>query len=167
MRTTWSAPVAGKPRPAWTPPAGRKQALAELEHLLGFHISLAHTAIKAHFQIHSAALGLTHKQIAILWLVDGCPGIIQTDLARMLRVKRATIWAMVGRLCARDMLERPGTDEMDARHVALNLTDHGRDVLKMARQEIDRHEAWVKQPFSAEEQRLIVRLMTRLHERPV
>ena len=158
--------MANEARSIGTPPAGHRQALAELEQLLGFHISLAHTAIKAHFQSRSPALGLTHKQIAILWLVDGCPGIIQTDLARMLRVKRATIWAMVGRLCARDLLERPGTDEVDARHVALTLTGRGREILDRAKQAILRHESWVKQPFSAEEQRTIVRLMTRLHERP-
>jgi len=158
--------VANEARSAWAPPAGHRQALGELEQLLGFHISLAHTAIKAHFQGHFSALGLTHKQIAILWLVDGCPGSIQMELAKMLGVKRATMWAMVGRLCARGLLERPGTDEVDARHVALILTPLGREVLGRARQAILRHEAWVKQPFSAEEQRTIVRLMTRLHERP-
>ena len=92
-------------RRRWRPTA---RALAELQQLIGFHISLANTAIKAHFQSNSAALGLTQKQIAILWLVDGCPGIIQVDLARMLRVKRATMSGMVGRLCERRLLERPG-----------------------------------------------------------
>ena len=158
--------MADELRSASSAPADHRQALAELEQLPGFHISLAHTAIKARFQRHSPALGLTQKQIAILWLVDGCPGIIQTDLARLLRVKRATIWAMVGRLCARDLLERPGTDEVDARHVALILTDSGREILGRAKQAIHRHEAWVRQPFSAEEHRTIIRLMTRLHDRP-
>ena len=149
-----------------SPAGGHAHALAELQQLLGFHISLAYTAVKAHFQRHSAALGLTQKQIAILWLVDGCPGTIQSDLARMLRVKRATMWAMVGRLCARNLLERPGTDEADARHVALTLTGEGRDVLRQAKQAIFRHEEWVKQHFDSGEQRAIVRLMTKLHQRP-
>lgn len=149
------------------PPAGGyAQAMAELHQLLGFHISLAYTAVKAHFQSHSAALGLTQKQIAILWLVDGSPGMIQSDLARMLNVKRATMWAMVGRLCARNLLERPGTDEADARHVALTLTDQGRDVLRQAKQAIFHHEEWVKQHFDPGEQRAIARLMTKLHQRP-
>jgi DNA-binding MarR family transcriptional regulator len=157
--------VADEARSAAPAPAYDRRALAELEQLPGFHISLAHTAIKARFQRHSRSLGLTQKQIAILWLVDGSPGIIQTDLARMLRVKRATIWAMVERLCARELLERPGTDEVDARHVALTLTERGREILGRAKLAIHRHEAWVGQPFSEEEHRTIIRLMTRLHER--
>jgi DNA-binding MarR family transcriptional regulator len=152
--------------PAPLPESGPPHALAELRQLLGFHISLAHTAVKAHFQNHSLALGLTQKQIAILWLVDGCPGVIQSDLARMLRVKRATMWAMVGRLCARDLLERPGTDEADARHVALKLTGTGRDVLRRSKQAILQHETWVKQHFDGAEQRAVVRLMTKLYQRP-
>ena len=140
--------------------------MTELQDLIGFHISLAHTAIKAHFQSSSAALGLTQKQIAILWLVGGCPGIIQSDLARMLRVKRATMWGIVGRLCERNLLERPGTDGVDARHVALELTGTGRDVLRRARQAILRHEAWLKQHYSPAEQRAVVALMAKLYRGP-
>jgi DNA-binding MarR family transcriptional regulator len=147
-------------------PADQRQAMAELQDLIGFHISLAHTAIKAHFLNHATALSLTQKQIAILWLVGRCPGIIQSDLARMLRVKRATMWGIVGRLCERDLLERPGTDGVDARHVALELTDTGRDILCQAKQAILYHEAWLKQPFGAEEQQAIARLMAKIYERP-
>ena len=146
-------------------PADQRRAMAELRELTGFHISLAHTAIKGHFQGHEASLDLTQKQIAILWLIGGCPGIIQSDLARMLRVKRATMWGMVGRLCDRDLLERPGTDGVDARHVALKLTDGGREILGRARQAILRHEAWLKQLLSPDEQQTIARLMAKIHER--
>ena len=146
------------------PLAGKQDnGLAALEQLLGFHISLANTTIKAHFQGQSAALGLTHKQIAILWLVDAQDGMIQSDLARTLRVKRATMWGMVGRLCARGLLERPGTDETDARHVALTLTKAGRDLLARARQAIFRHEEWLKQHFDAHERRAITNLMARIY----
>jgi DNA-binding MarR family transcriptional regulator len=161
----WIVPVTGEPNPNSRMPAGHVQALAELERLLGFHISLAHTAIKAHFQSHFRAVGLTQKQIAILWLIDSCPDIIQSDLARMLRVKRAAMWAMVGRLCTRNLLERLDAEGVDARHVALKLTSAGSCVLGRAKQAILRHEAWVKQGFAPEEQRAVARLMTKLHGR--
>lgn len=149
--------------PAAAPaPAG---AMAELELLLGFHISLANTAIKAHFQLHDAGLGLTQKQIAILWLLDGCPAIVQSELARRLGVKRATMWAMIGTLCTRGLLERRGHGNADARHVALKLTSEGREVLAAARGAIARHEEWVKQPFDAAEQRLLAELMARIYRR--
>jgi len=146
-------------------PAGQRRVMAELEGLVGFHISLANTAIKAHFQNQSVALGLTHKQIAILWIVGGCPGIIQSDLARMLRVKRATMWGMVGRLCERGLLERPGSEGVDARHVALTLTETGRDVLAQARQAVLLHETWIKGHFTAQELATIAKLMTKIHQR--
>src|SRR3954463_5954900 len=139
----WSGREMTDDLPGSPTPADQGRVMAELERLLGFHISLANTAIKAHFQSQSVALGLTHKQIAILWIVGGCPGIIQSDLARMLQVKRATMWGMVGRLCERDLLERPGSEGVDARHVALTLTENGRDVLAQAKEAILHHEDWV------------------------
>lgn len=148
---------------AQRPGGSQENGLAELEQLLGFHISLANTTIKAHFQGQSAALGLTHKQIAILWLIDAQDGTIQSELARALRVKRATMWGMVGRLCARGLLERPGTDETDARHVALKLTEAGRDLLARAKQAIFRHEEWLKRHFDAHERRAITNLMARIY----
>ena len=153
--------------PGSTMSADQRSAMAELQDLTGFHISLAHTAIKAHFLRHAAALSLTHKQIAILWLVGRCPGTIQSDLARMLRVKRATMWGIVGRLCDRGLLERPGTDGVDARHVALKLTEAGHEMLGRAKQAILRHEAWLQQPFGADELETIARLMAKIYERPV
>ena len=72
------------------------------------HISLAELAIKAHFQKNFAHLGLTQKQIAVLWLVNSCPGIIQVDIARMLRVQRATVAGVVTILTARGLLRRTG-----------------------------------------------------------
>ena len=145
--------------------ADQNRALAELQQLIGFHISLANTAIKSHFQSHFSFLKLTQKQIAILWLVDGCPGIIQVDLARHLRVKRATMSAMVGVLADRGLVARCERKEGDPRHVALNLTAGGKSLLGEARRAIARHEAWVRQHFSLAEQRTIAVLMARLYSR--
>ena len=153
-------------RPATPSAHEQSRAMAELRQLLGFHISLANTAVKAHFQKQSEGLGLTQKQIAILWLLDGCPGIIQVDLAKMLGVKRATMWATIGTLCARALLERRASGGEDARHVALTLTPEGRAVLRRAKLATARHEAWVKEVFSSDEQRTLAALMSRLYHRP-
>jgi DNA-binding MarR family transcriptional regulator len=145
-------------------PPDPARALAGLRELIGFHVSLANTAIKAHFQKNFAGLGLTQKQIAVLWLVDGCPGIIQVDLARMLRVKRASISAMVRGLCARGLMARKGPGDVDARHVPLTLTSAGESALCEAKRAIESHEAWVKEHYSRAEQRTIAALMTKLHQ---
>jgi DNA-binding MarR family transcriptional regulator len=83
----------------------------------------------------------------------------------MLRVKRATMWGMVGRLCERGLLERPGSKGVDARHVALMLTETGRDLLGQARQAVLHHETRIKAHFTAQELATIAKLMTKIHQR--
>jgi len=146
------------------PGKSQSGALAELQQLIGFHLSLATTAVKSHFRSHHSGLGLTQKQIAILWLIDGCPGIIQVELARHLHVKRATMSAMVDVLSGRGLLARHAPGEVDARHVPLRLTDAGRKALGEAKRAIADHEAWVKRHFSAAERRAIAEYMKRLYE---
>ena len=144
-------------------PADQQRALAELERIMGFHISLAELAIKAHFQKNYAHLGLTQKQIAVLWLVNSCPGIIQVDIARMLRVQRATIAGVVTILTARGLLRRAGPGTEDARHVPLELTDEGRAALTESKVAIEKHENWVKQRLTAADQRAIATLMGKIY----
>ena len=154
--------VAG-PGPDEALPADQARALAELEQIMGFHISLAELAIKAHFQKNYAKLGLTQKQIAVLWLVDSCPGIIQVDIARMLRVQRATIAGVVPILTARGLLRRAGPGSEDARHVPLELTEEGRAALAESKVAIEKHENWVKQRLTAADQRAIATLMGKIY----
>jgi DNA-binding MarR family transcriptional regulator len=149
--------------PADALPTDQARALAELEQIMGFHISLAELAIKAHFQKNYAHLGLTQKQIAVLWLVNSCPGIIQVDIARMLRVQRATIAGVVTILTARGLLRRAGPGTEDARHVPLELTEEGRAALTESKTAIERHENWVKQRLTAADQRAIASLMGKIY----
>lgn len=157
------APEVAGPGPDEALPADQQRALAELEQIMGFHISLAELAIKAHFQKNYAQLGLTQKQIAVLWLVDSCPGIIQVDIARMLRVQRATIAGVVTILTARGLLRRAGPGTEDARHVPLELTEEGRAALTESKVAIERHENWVKQRLTAADQRAIATLMGKIY----
>jgi DNA-binding MarR family transcriptional regulator len=148
----------------WSPAAG-PPAMAELERLIGFHVSMANLAVKGHFQKHFfPGLGLTQKQIAVLWLVDGSPGIVQVDLAKLLGVKRASMSAMANILRARGLVEQQGQGSVDARHVPLQVTSRGRKMLEEAKRAIERHEAWVKQHYSPSEQRAVATLMRKLYQ---
>jgi DNA-binding MarR family transcriptional regulator len=153
-----SAP--GRQKPADEPPA-----MAELRKLIVFHISLASLTVKGHFQKHFfPELGLTQKQVAVLWLVDGSPGIIQVELARLLGVKRASMLAMANILRARGLIEQQGPGTLDARHVPLQVTSRGRETLSRARRAIERHEAWVKQHYTPGERLAVATLMRKLYE---
>jgi len=137
--------------------------IGEIRDIVGFHLRLAHGAVYRHFTETFTDLGLTQKQVSVLWLVDDHPGIAQTGLAQRMRMDRATTMAIVNRLEARDLLER-GKSETDGRKQTLNLTGAGRAMLATAKEAIRSHEDWLKSRYTAREVNILIELLTRLHE---
>lgn len=137
--------------------------IGAINDILGFHIRLAHGACLRHFTETFSDLDLTQKQVSVLWLVDDHPGIAQTELARRLRMDRATTMAIINRLQARHYLKRDRSPT-DGRKQALFLEPAGVTVLARAKQAIGEHEAWVKSRFSDKEVRTLLELLTRIHE---
>lgn len=136
--------------------------LGSLDAILGLHLRLAHGAVQRHFAEHAAPLGLTQKQVSVLWLADEQPGIAQTDLARRLQMDRATTMAIVHSLEKLGLLARGRAT--DARRVALSLTREGHKSLADAREAIAAHEAWLRARFTAAEARALVALLRRIHD---
>jgi DNA-binding MarR family transcriptional regulator len=135
--------------------------LGALDDILGLHLRLAHGAVQRHFAEHFADLGLSQKQVSVLWLTEAQPGIAQTDLARRLQMDRATTMAIVHALERRGLLARGRG--ADARRVALSLTTEGSDLLAQARAAIARHEGWLRGKFSAAETATLFELLRRIH----
>jgi DNA-binding MarR family transcriptional regulator len=146
-----------------TPPIEGDDDIGEIRNIVGFHIRLAHGAVYRHFTETFTDLDLTQKQVSVLWLVDDHPDIAQTDLAHRMRMDRATTMAIINRLEARDLLIR-GKSETDGRKQTLNLTDAGREMLRVAKQAILDHENWLKSRFSEKEVTKLIELLTRIHE---
>ncbi len=145
------------------PPVDGDDDIGEIRNIVGFHIRLAHGAVYRHFTETFSNLDLTQKQVSVLWLVDDHPDIAQTDLAHRMRMDRATTMAIVNRLEARGYLVR-GKSETDGRKQTLNLTDAGREMLRVAKQAILEHENWLKSRFSDKEISKLIELLTRIHE---
>lgn len=133
-----------------------------LREILGFHIRLAHGAVVRHFGEHFSELGLTQKQVSVLWLAHDTPGLAQTDLARRLQMDRATTMGIVHALERRHLLKR-GPAQDDKRRIALSLTGQGEAILAEARCAIESHEAWLKGFFTASEIRKLIILLDRIH----
>ncbi len=146
-----------------TPPIEGDDDIGEIRNIVGFHIRLAHGAVYRHFTETFTDLDLTQKQVSVLWLIDDHPDIAQTDLAHRMRMDRATTMAIVNRLEARELLVR-GKSETDGRKQTLNLTDQGREMLRVAKQAIIEHENWLKSRFSEKEVAKLIELLTRIHE---
>lgn len=136
--------------------------IGDLDEILGFHLRLAYGAIYRHFMETFAGLGLTQKQVSVLWLVNDNPGIAQTDLARRLRMDRATTMGIVNRLQNRRFLLR-GRSDSDRRRQTLTLTAAGKAALVDAREAIAAHERWLKARFTAREVDTLTELLARIH----
>jgi len=146
-----------------TPHVDGDEDIGEIRNIVGFHIRLAHGAVYRHFTERFAHIDLTQKQVAVLWLVGDHPDIAQTDLAKRMRMDRATTMAIVNRLESRDYLLR-GKSRSDGRKQTLNLTAAGRKALLISKRAIQQHEQWLKSRFSKKETDTLIELLGRIHE---
>lgn len=140
-----------------------------LGDVLGLHVRLAHGAIQRHFAETSGEVGLTQKQISVLWLVADWPGtepsqpdIAQTDIAQALQMDRATTMTLVHSLEKLGLLERRKSAG-DARRIGLRPTDAGLAALITARRAIAANEAWLHARFSTSEANVLAELLARIH----
>ncbi|MEZ5893323.1 MAG: MarR family transcriptional regulator [Parvularculaceae bacterium] len=138
------------------------QGVGAIDDIVGFHIRLAHGAVYRHFMETFSELGMTQKQVSVLWLVSDHPGIAQTDLAKRLRMDRATVMAIINRLEGRRYLRR-GQSAKDGRKQTLKLTPVGAKALEEAKQAIKSHEEWLKARFTTAEVNTLLELLGRIH----
>ena len=136
--------------------------VGEIDDIVGFHIRLAHGAVYRHFTETFSDLGMTQKQVSVLWLVADHPVIAQTDLAKRLRMDRATVMAIINRLEGRRFLRR-GQSSSDGRKQTLKLTQTGTKALANAKQAIHDHEEWLKGKFTKAEIRTLLEFLRRIH----
>lgn len=148
---------AGEPAPA------HDDDIGEIDAILGFHIRLAYGTVYRHFTETFADLGLTQKQVSVLWLIDDHPDIAQADIGRRLQIDRATVMAIVNRLQKRGLVER-GRSASDKRRQTLHMTPLGHETLVGARECILDHERWLKARFSSAEVADLIEMLRRIHQ---
>ncbi|WP_156254927.1 MarR family winged helix-turn-helix transcriptional regulator [Sandarakinorhabdus oryzae] len=148
---------------ATTLPADGDDDIGEINEIVGFHIRLAYGAVYRHFTETFSDLDLTQKQVSVLWLIGDHPDIAQTDLARRMRMDRATTMAIVNRLQDRGLLVR-GKSASDGRKQTLNLTAAGQSILVTAKDAIRAHEEWLKARFTPAEVATLIEYLTRIHQ---
>jgi DNA-binding MarR family transcriptional regulator len=142
--------------------ASADEEIGALDTILGLHIRRVHTAVQRHFAEHFGEIGLTQKQISVLWLVGDHPGMAQTDVAQRLDMDRATAMTLVHALEKRGLMCRTQS-EGDRRRIAFRLTAAGDTLLAQAKTAIAEHEAWLTQRFSPAELRQLRKLLARIY----
>ena len=146
-----------------TPHVEGDEDIGEIRNIVGFHIRLAYGALYRHFTETFAHLDMTQKQVSVLWLTDDHPNIAQTDLAKRMRMDRATTMTIVHKLESKGYLVR-GQSNSDGRKQTINLTDSGRKALATAKKAIQVNERWIKSRFSKKEIAKLIEMLGRIHE---
>ena len=77
-------------------------------------------------------LGVTSRQVTLLWLIRNNPGMSLRELAAEERISAPALSGYVDRLEKADLLARV-RDESDRRRVGLALTDEGERLLRRVR----------------------------------
>ncbi len=133
-----------------------------LDHVLGFHLRQAQGAMHRRIIALLAAVDLTQKQAAVLWLTGANPGASQSGIGGALRMDRATTMAIIDRLEARDLLTRERS-RVDRRRQELQLTTNGQALLVEVKRLIQTHEDAFAARFTAAELEVLKGLLGRVY----
>ncbi|GMM60170.1 hypothetical protein NUTIK01_09470 [Novosphingobium sp. IK01] len=136
-------------------------ALDGLDAVLGLHIGTAHSLFVGRLERQLDPLGVTPKQVAILWLVKANPGIRQTGLSRFFRIERPTVHQFVRQLRENGFLINEPCKH-DRRAGGLWITPEGQAILAQARAVIGAYEAERVAGLSGEERAELFRLLAKL-----
>ena len=99
--------------------------------LIGRVQQVAHVLRKRSDRLLLDSTGVTTAQAGILVVIEDEPGCTQRDVARRLRLGEPAVVSAVSRLLAAELVVRTSSPT-DSRAVSLDLTDHGRAVVRRA-----------------------------------
>jgi DNA-binding MarR family transcriptional regulator len=132
-----------------------------LGSLLGFNLGIAYAALSFDLDPALRLIDLTPKQTSILWLVEANAGVTQSALARLFRMRRATIHQMIASLTRKHLLRLEGI-ESDRRAQGLFITEAGRVKLHEARNRVSKIENAFAGVLSDAEFRMAIELLQKI-----
>ncbi|MBO9580613.1 MAG: MarR family transcriptional regulator [Sphingobium sp.] len=129
--------------------------VSPLDNLLGYCLRRASMAMMADLMSALTPLGLSAGEASFLILVGANPGCRQSDVGRMLEIKRANMTPLVARMKARALV----TDApIDGRSRSLTLTQAGIALRDKALARIGATEKKVRQALTIDENALLASL---------
>ncbi|WJS98652.1 MarR family winged helix-turn-helix transcriptional regulator [Novosphingobium humi] len=108
-----------------------------LANLPGYVLRRASSAALAGLNRRLSALSLRHVDASLLMLLNGQPGITQSEAGRVLDIQRANMVPIVGRLEARGLIDR---QRVDGRSQGLYLSAEGEALHTQVMGVIDAYE---------------------------
>ena len=135
--------------------------LGMLRSLLGYHLRRAQIAVFQHFVETMGALDITPGQFGVLTVIDGNPGLSQTQLGNALGIDRSTVVVVIDRLEARGLVTR-APQPNDRRSHALRLSATGTRLLRELESKVRAHERHIGRELAPAEQRMLIDLLDRV-----
>jgi DNA-binding MarR family transcriptional regulator len=142
-------------------PADDPVELGLLKSLLGYHLRRAQVAVFQHFTQTMGEADITPGQFGVLAVIAANAGLSQTQLGQALGIDRSTVVAVIDRLEARGLVARAAAPN-DRRSHALRLSPSGTQLLRRLEEMVRAHERHIARGLSAEDQRLLIRLLDRV-----
>jgi len=139
----------------------RAMDLNGLDNLLGFNLGIAYASLSFDLDPALRLLDLTPKQTSILWLVEVNEGITQSQLARLFRMRRATIHQMISSLSRKAFLSLK-QDSSDRRIQGLFITETGKIELEKARSIVNTIEQNFANTLTDAEFRMAIELLQKI-----
>ena len=131
------------------------------EPVLGLHLHVAHMHLLASFAEQLGHREITPNWVGIIALVEYNPGISQNELAKLIRLERASVGDRVARCISIGLIRREDSPH-DKRKYALHLTRRGHRVLARMRKQIPHHEREFAGQLTDEERQTLIRLLDKL-----
>ena len=130
-----------------------------LEGLLGYQLRRASAVMMADLAATLSDLDLRPTEATILLLIGESPGVTQSEIGRILAIKRANMVPLTAGLTAMGLIERGGSD---GRSQPLRLTDLGKTTVLACRQRIAAHEGRFLPDLTAEQKTWMIETLSRI-----
>ena len=109
-----------------------------LEANLGYQLRRAATHMQADLSHRIGELGLTMVEMSTLLVIEANPGVTQSDIGRMIAIKRANMAPLTAGLAARNLIV---ATPVDKRSNGLSLTSDGLAIVAQLHQCVAQNEA--------------------------
>ncbi len=135
--------------------------MRRLERLLGYRLRMAQVRLFKHFAETLAEFAISPAQAGLLILADDNPEASQSDLARALGIKRASLGQTLAQLVAKGLVVKE-RHPADGRAHVLRLTAAGRSFLDRLYPAIEAHERLFAAALTPEERKQLENLLAQL-----
>ena len=109
-----------------------------LEANLGYQLRRAATHMQADLSHRIGELGLTMVEMSTLLVIEANPGVTQSEIGRMIAIKRANMAPLTAGLAARNLVV---ATPVDKRSNCLSLTSDGLAIVAQLHQCVAQNEA--------------------------